>query len=232
MRTISIDMNVADIVTAVPWSADVFRKHRIDFCCGGKVSLLEAAVEKGIQPDVVFEEITSLKMKHDNCGSTHPSTFGNKTLIAYIQENYHQSLRKELPSLAPYITRVKRVHGANHQHLHRLYDLFKELRIELLDHTEDEDRNVFPLIIEFLDNPTDRLKEKLKPHVFELEEEHENAGRLLKELREITNDFTPPEGACGTYRLVYARLEKLEKETFEHVHLENNILFERVRAEI
>ena len=44
--------------------------------------------------------------------------------------------------------------------------------------------------------------------------------------REITNDFTPPE-VLGTYRLVYARLEKLEKETFEHVHLENNNLFER-----
>ena len=66
---------------------------------------------------------------------------------------------------------------------------FKSLRIELLDHTEDEDRNVFPLIIEFLDNPTEELKDKLKPHVFELEEEHENAGKLLNELREITNDF-------------------------------------------
>ncbi|WP_210470607.1 iron-sulfur cluster repair di-iron protein [Sporosarcina sp. 6E9] len=232
MGTISMEMNVADIVTAVPWSADVFRKHRIDYCCGGKVSLLEAALEKGIQPDVVFEEITTVKKTQDNRGNTHPSSFGNKTLIAYIQENYHQNLRQELPSLAPYITRVSRVHGENHPHLRRLQDLFKELRIELLDHTEDEDRIVFPLMIEFLDKPTDRLKEKLKPHVFELEEEHENAGKLLRELREITNDFTPPEGACGTYRLVYARLEKLEKETFDHVHLENNILFERVRAEL
>lgn len=48
------------------------------------------------------------------------------------------------------------------------------------------------------------------------------------ELREITDNFTPPEGACGTYRLVYARLEQHEKETFEHVHLENNLLFERI----
>ncbi len=166
METISMDMNVADIVTAVPWSADIFRKHRIDFCCGGKVSLQEAAEEKGIQPEVVFEEITSMKMSHENRGSTHPSTFGNKTLIAYIQENYHQSLREEFPSLEPYVTRVAGVHGGNYPHLLRLHELFHELQIELLDHTEDEDRNVFPLIIEFFDNPTDRAERKIKTSCF------------------------------------------------------------------
>ena len=67
-----------------------------------------------------------MKMTHENRGSTNPYTFGNKTPIAYIQENYHQSLREEFPSLAPYITRVSRVHGENHPHLLRLHDLFQE----------------------------------------------------------------------------------------------------------
>lgn len=48
MTVISLDTNVADIVTAVPWSADIFRQNRIDFCCGGKISLKEAAIGRGL----------------------------------------------------------------------------------------------------------------------------------------------------------------------------------------
>lgn len=228
MSSLTIDTRVSDIVTALPQSADLFRSLRIDYCCGGKIPLKEAAEQRNLNPSEVLNSIHSIEEKREKRLSMEPSSFGEKTLIAYIQEKYHEDLRDELPMLAPYITKVARVHGENHPHLLRVQEIFKMLRTELIDHTDDEDQNVFPLILQFLDNPTPELKEQLKPHVSELEAEHDNAGRLLHELREITDDFTPPEGACGTYRLVYARLEQLEKETFEHVHLENNVLFERV----
>lgn len=228
MSSLTIDTRVSDIVTALPQSADLFRNLRIDYCCGGKIPLKEAAEQRNLNPVEVLSNIHSIEEKQESRLSMEPSSFGEKTLIAYIQEKYHEGLRDELPMLAPYITKVARVHGENHPHLLRVQEIFKTLRAELIDHTEDEDNNVFPLILKFLDNPTPELKEQLKPHVSELEEEHDNAGRLLHELREITDNFTPPEGACGTYRLVYARLEQLEKETFEHVHLENNVLFERI----
>ncbi|GEN83099.1 iron-sulfur cluster repair di-iron protein [Sporosarcina luteola] len=232
MTSLTIDTQVSDIVTALPQSADLFRNLRIDYCCGGKIPLKEAAEQRNLEPEEVLKSVKLIEEKRDTRNSLEPSSFGAKTLVAYIQEKYHAGLREELPLLAPYVTKVARVHGENHPHLLRIQEIYKILRAELIEHTEDEDQNVFPLILEFLENPTHELKEKVKPHVFELEEEHDNAGRLLHELREITNGFTPPESACGTYRLVYARLEQLEKETFEHVHLENNVLFDRVREAI
>jgi len=228
MSSITIDTRVSDIVTVLPQSADLFRSLRIDYCCGGKIPLKEAAEQRNLNPSEVLKSIHLIEEERGNRLSMEPSSFGEKTLIAYIQEKYHENLRDEMPMLAPYITKVARVHGENHPHLLRVQEIFKALRAELIAHTDDEDQNVFPLILEFLSNPTLELKEQLKPHVSELEKEHDNAGRLLHELREITDNFTPPEEACGTYRLVYARLEQLEKETFEHVHLENNVLFERV----
>ncbi|MFC5605030.1 iron-sulfur cluster repair di-iron protein [Sporosarcina koreensis] len=228
MSSLTIDTRVSDIVTALPQSADLFRNLRIDYCCGGKIPLKEAAEQRNLNPEEVLSSIHSIEEKQENRMSMDPSSFGEKTLVAYIKEKYHDGLRDELPMLAPYITKVARVHGENYPHLLRVQEIFKTLRAELLDHTDDEDQNVFPIILEFLTNPTPELKEQLKPLVSELEAEHDNAGRLLYELREITDNFTPPEEACGTYRLVYARLEQLEKETFEHVHLENNVLFERI----
>jgi regulator of cell morphogenesis and NO signaling len=75
------------------------------------------------------------------------------------------------------------------------------------------------------------IKETIKQAVRELVNEHDVAGGIIKAIREITNDFTPPEDACGTYRLVYHRLEALEEDLLKHIHLENNVLFPRVLAE-
>lgn len=230
MSQFTLDTQVSDIVTALPQSTDLFRSLRIDFCCGGKVALSEAAEACHLDPVAVLNQIREVENKRERRESMHPASFGEKTLVAYIQERYHEHLREELPALAPYITKVARVHGEAHPHLLRVQEIFKELRAELLNHTKDEDKIVFPLLLDFLKNPSPEQKEQVKPHVSELEEEHEKAGRLLNELRDITNNFTPPVGACGTYRTVYARLEQLEKDTFDHVHLENNVLFERVRA--
>ncbi|MBO0586761.1 iron-sulfur cluster repair di-iron protein [Sporosarcina sp. E16_8] len=230
MSQLTLDTQVCDIVTVVPKSADLFRCLRIDFCCGGKIALKDAAEDRMLNPEDVLNSIKEIEKTWGKQSETDPTSFGSKTLVAYIQRKYHDGLRDEFSLLAPYITKVARVHGENHPHLLRVQEIFKELRSELLAHTADEDANVFPLILKFLESPTPELKEKVKPYIMELEREHENAGDLLAEIRNLTNNFTPPDGACRTYRLVYTRLAQLEKDTFDHVHLENNNLFDRVRA--
>lgn len=231
MKQITLDTHVADIVTAVPQTADLFRKLRIDFCCGGKISLELACQNRNLDPQQVLSDLLYLEQKQkDYADHQLASERSEKELIDHIQQKHHAYLRDELPQLTPYITKVARVHGEKHPHLLRVQEIYTSLKQELLDHTQDEDQIVFPRIIEFVDHPTAEAAEALKPHVTELESEHEEAGILLKELREITHDFEPPAEACGTYRLVYQRLALLEKDTFEHIHLENNVLFERVRA--
>ena len=54
--------------------------------------------------------------------------------------------------------------------------------------------------------------------------EHVAAGEILSELRSITNDYTLPVDACGTYHKAYEMLEELEADLHQHIHLENNIL--------
>lgn len=54
------------------------------------------------------------------------------------------------------------------------------------------------------------------------------AGDLIKAIRTITDHYTVPEDACSTYALTYTKLQAFEKNTFEHVHLENNILFKQL----
>ncbi|MEC0239192.1 iron-sulfur cluster repair di-iron protein [Paenibacillus dokdonensis] len=230
MSSFTLQTQVSDIVTAVPQTADLFRALRIDFCCGGKVPLEEAAYKRKLDAAVILEEIKTLETKMADYRESRPGELTEPELIEYIQHKHHAFLREELPALTPYVTKLARVHGEHHPELLRVQAIFADLSKELLEHTEDEDLNVFPLILKFVTNPSLQAAEELKPLVSELEQEHEQAGGLLKELREITSGFAPPVDACGTYRLVYQRLAMLEKDTFEHIHLENNVLFERMRA--
>lgn len=226
MSTFTENTLVSDIAKQLPLSTDLFREFRIDFCCGGQVSLQEAVKKNELDIDKDLQKLADIKKKRAGREGSDPATYGNRRLVAYIQEKYHDELRQEIPNLRAFIDKVVLVHGERDTLLVRVKELFEALAKGLLDHT---DNNVFPHILKYLQNPTAELKEAIAPHVLELETEHAAAGNILGGLREITADFTPNENACGTYQTVYARLEQLEKDTFNHVHLENNILFERVK---
>jgi hemerythrin-like domain-containing protein len=63
-----------------------------------------------------------------------------------------------------------------------------------------------------------------------MEDEHDHAGRLLAELREITGGYEMPEWGCGTFQALYRGLAELESAMHVHIHLENNVLFPRALA--
>ena len=58
-----------------------------------------------------------------------------------------------------------------------------------------------------------------------MESEHESAGGGMEEIRQLSDDYTPPEDACTSYRVLYAKLQEFEQDLHQHVHLESNILF-------
>lgn len=222
---------VKDIVNELPKSSDLFKRNRIDFCCGGNIPLSEAAAQNGLNPDTLLEELQALFDKNENAETNLEvwTDSDSYTIIDHVITNYHRATEEELTQLSPYVTKVSRVHGDHHPELLRVYELFYELKKEMNDHMAKEEEVVFP-IIKQLEAGTAPNREEAINLIVELEKEHDHAGAILKELREITSDFTPPADACGTYRLVYKRLEELEGLTFMHVHLENNILFPRYMA--
>jgi regulator of cell morphogenesis and NO signaling len=219
---------IRDIVNAFPQSSDLFKQNRLDFCCGGNRPLSEAAAEQSLDVPALMADLEQLFNKHNGAPDSMEiwTDTESEKLIEHIKNKYHRELEEELSLLSPYVTKVSRVHGDRHQELLRVYELFYELKKELLEHTAKEEASVFPLLLELDEADADKRRGILAD-IAELEKDHDHAGSLLRQLREITSDYIPPMDACGTYRLVYKRLEALEAHTFMHVHLENNILFPR-----
>jgi hypothetical protein len=53
---------------------------------------------------------------------------------------------------------------------------------------------------------------------------------LIEEIRQLSDGFTPPAGACPTFHAFYNGLYEFEQDLHRHIHLENNILFPRAVA--
>ncbi|WP_040204515.1 iron-sulfur cluster repair di-iron protein [Neobacillus jeddahensis] len=219
---------VKDIVNELPKTSDVFKKNRIDFCCGGNIPLSQAVDQNGLNLDSLLAELKEVFDRYENTEKDVEvwTESDSTTIIDHVITNYHRASEEELTMLSPYVTKVSRVHGDNHPELVKMNELFYEFKKELLEHMAKEEAVVFPLIKQLADGTVANREEAIAM-IVELEKEHDHAGDILRQIREVTSDFQLPLDACGTYRLVYARLEALEGLTFMHVHLENNILFPR-----
>lgn len=213
---------VAEIVADIPLSADIFRKYGIDFCCGGNISINEAVKNKKVDAETLIDEINELP-NHDQ-GNINVKYLDAPSLIQYIQSRYHETIREEFKNLSPYVTKIAKVHGPNHPFLIQLQDLYRQYRDGMLKHMAQEDEHDFPALIklsrgEQVDHSSDIIQS--------LVDDHTQTGQVLEDMRELTNQYQPPSEACQTWRLVYHRLENLERETHEHVHLENHVLFNK-----
>lgn len=225
---------VGHIVKKFPQAGDYFKSLKIDFCCGGDRPIIEAIEERNLDAEEVMgklEELYLLAKSRNELGVDWDQATCEE-VIQLIIEKHHQFMKEELPQLNPYVTKILHVHGNLHPHLVELHTLFQQLKEELSEHTIKEENDVFPVIILAEKELSSINKEDLTVAIKALEDEHDSAGDIIKRMREITNDFTPPEGACGTYQLVYRRLENLESDLFKHVHLENSVLFPKISKQL
>jgi regulator of cell morphogenesis and NO signaling len=228
---ITPDTPVARIASQSPATIRIFQRFGIDFCCGGKRPLSEVCTEK----QMTFEELRSALESVEASPATLPSADAPLAeLIRFVLEKYHASLREELPRLGEMSAKVLRVHGDKHPDLLPALDAtFRGLRGEIEDHMPKEELVLFPYIerLEATAGESASLPSPsfgtIQTPIGVMEHEHETVAQALARLRELTSGYMPPQGACNTFRGLYAGLAELERELKEHIHLENNVIFPR-----
>jgi regulator of cell morphogenesis and NO signaling len=157
-------------------------------------------------------------------------------LIDHIVGKHHAYLKQELPRLEQLLRKVVSVHGEGHAELSKIQRVFQGMAAELSMHMMKEENVLFPYIAA-LENAVSSGRPRPRPafgtvsnpvHMMELE--HDSAGAALKEIRAFSSNYTPPDGACFSYKTLYAALKEFETDLHQHVHLENNMLFPRAIA--
>ncbi len=211
--TIQSQQSIGSIAVQIPGATAIFRKLKLDFCCGGQQPLAKACADKGLDTEQVLQAIQALEHQADLPAAPSPTA-----LIDHILQRYHEVHRQQLPELIRMARRVEAVHRDHPQVPRGLADHLETMEQELLAHMAKEEQILFPL-----------LKQGGHPMVVHpigmMRHEHVSHGAQIERLAELTQQHQPPAGACNTWQALYAGTARLTEDLIEHIHTENNLLF-------
>lgn len=225
---INSEKTVADCVTENIKASHVFKKYGIDFCCGGGISLEKACQKKGVNFSTLANDLESIDDLEEKEIDFNKMPLDE--LIDHIIEKHHSYVEANIGLLIQYSAKVAKVHGGNNPELIKVYELFDKVAGELAAHLKKEELILFPFIKKMVKAEKEGTQlntpnfNTVENPIKMMEEEHEFAGDIFKEIAQLTNNYTPPADACNTYRALFDKLDEFEQDLHEHIHLENNIL--------
>ena len=211
---------IGEIAATTPGATAIFRKYKLDFCCGGDVPLAEAAERRGVNIVDLEQALTTLV----NSNAPAPITQGTNELIDHILLRYHETHRRELPELIRLATRVEKVHAEHPDVPRGLAEVLKSMSAELEEHMQKEEQILFPAMKQ-------RAAGGLNAPISMMRHEHNGHGEQLARVDALTHGATPPADACRSWQALYTGVAKLSHDVMEHIHLENNVLFPRYETQ-
>ncbi|WP_312446381.1 iron-sulfur cluster repair protein YtfE [Stutzerimonas nitrititolerans] len=217
------EQTLGNLACLIPGATRVFRQYKLDFCCGGNTSLRDAASLRALDAKAIAEQLAALGGHSDTQPDWRNEPAG--TLIEHILERFHGRHREQFPELIRLANRVEQVHGNKADCPVGLAEHLWNMQQELESHMLKEEQILFPMLQRGM-----KLPQSQGP-IAVMRFEHDQHGAALERMAELTNDITPPENACNTWRALYRGLEELRDDLMQHIHLENNILFANASAE-
>ncbi|MFA7493957.1 MAG: iron-sulfur cluster repair di-iron protein [Proteiniphilum sp.] len=223
---------VAKVVAENYKAASIFKKYNIDFCCNGNRTIADACGKKQIDEERLINELSET-INTKESGDIDVKSFPLDLLTDYIEKTHHRYVEKKIPEITPFLQKVVRVHSDNHPELTVVEHLFFDSAQDLSAHMKKEELMLFPYIHQLVKA---QLANGKKPqtvigsaaaYIDQMEQEHATEGERFRQISELTNNYTPPEDACNTYRVTLSLLKEFEEDLHRHIHLENNILFPR-----
>ena len=212
------EKTIGDYVAENFRTAAIFKKYGIDFCCRGGRTIEATCEVKKLDPAPIYEDLANVQK-----GLAPKEDFNSwdlPTLTEYIKEIYHDYIQEKSIYLLQFLDKLCRVHGDRNPELFKINELFTLSSQNLIVHLRDKEEKLFPFIIEnkgLTDDAQSLISKYQKVYQTEIER--------FREIAEVSSDYTPPEGACTTYRVAFQMLEEFDESLQLYIHLENNILF-------
>jgi regulator of cell morphogenesis and NO signaling len=224
------DATVAQLAISHPAALSVFEKYNIDYCCGGHRTLEEACMRKGLNASKIRREISQPSSSEY---TLRPEKWSSSLLVDFIIQNHHNYVADAIPEIKALLDKVCDAHGNDSLELLRIREDFVDLAEELSSHMQKEEFVLFPAIkrLDSQSSADHPLSGAIQSPISAMEHEHTVAGDLIKHIRTLSNDYTPPDFACPTFKITYQKLREFDNDLMRHIHLENNILFKRMKIE-
>lgn len=216
------NQSLGALAIAIPRATKLFREQDLDFCCGGKQTLLRAASRKALDIDALEAQLALLAVQPREQRDWQQAPLSD--IINHIIPRFHDRHREQLPELILMAAKVERVHQDKPACPRGLAAQLELIYQELSQHMMKEEQILFPMIRQ-------GMGQQAAGPIAVMEHEHDDAGQQLEVVKQLTNNVTPPAGACNTWQALYAGIAEFIDDLMEHIHLENNLLFPRALRE-
>lgn len=229
-------LQLAELAIHIPECIPLFEKYGFDFYQSGNQTLKEACDEKGLCFAEIDEELNELQ-KHSN----HPYTVEDmdlELLINSINGQHHDNEAETLAAIHQAIRHLLAGSPAGAAHRERLCCIdkeFGELKEKLLSHCEKEDKVLFPQIRRLL------VLQKEKAIIFQaavsktagliktLELEHIQSVSTLKNIKGMLRELETAPEVLQEYHQLMKEFNIFEADFHMHIHIENNVLFPKIK---
>lgn len=227
---------ISDIVKLDYRTADVFKKYQLSYCCSGSVSLKSACEVKGIDFELILNELKEATRNLILPNNLPFDEWKIDFLIDFITNIYHDYIYRVIPSHNSTLESFTSGHQTKYPELIRIKELFTKLAGILVLHNRHEDEIIFPYIKQI--DSAYRRKEPygnlfvrtLRKPLHIIEREHFQIQDLLNDLKTATKQFAIPDNACVNYQVIIKKLEETHNNLLQHKFLEHTILFPRAIA--
>ena len=181
---------------------------------------------KDLDPAPIYEDL-----KNTSQGTAEENDFNSWSLtdlVNYIKEVHHEYIQEKSIYMLQFLDKLCRVHGERHPELFKINELFTLSSQNLIVHLRDAEEKLFPYIREKEQNSEAAFSGDLQAYIEKLQAVYQTEKERFEEIARVSDDFTPPEGACTTYRVTFQMLNEFDEYLQLYIHLENNILFPKL----
>jgi len=222
---------VETIAASVPGAMAVFDSVGIDYACGARLSLREAAEIAGMDPATLATVLQAL------APADKPTEWSERSLTdiaRQITAEHHAMIRDQLPRIALGL--------ASHCGVNRRPADLSVLRAELarlsgeiIPHLHDEERNVFQFVEAMeaawqRNEPPPPLDHGLRKRIGDLTVAHGSIAERLHRIRNLRLGVNSDTDVAPDCRATLELLEKFESHLHQQMFIENCIFFPRALA--
>ncbi len=226
------DKTLTDILDDCNQATVIFEKYRIDYCNLGRKKLHEVMPDdkamRRLQADLA-ELLANMGQSNIRYNELEISQ-----LIDLIRTEYHEYLRQKISELTQLSQRVRL--ECDRPEIAQVHDQLMAIFDHLAPHMVREEKVLFPYLA-YMEHTVEKGKVprppsfgKVKMSVSQMLEEHRDSTEKLNQLAAATNHYTCPDEHEPLLCEYYRELHALDRNLRMHMHLENNVLFEKARA--
>jgi len=175
------------------------------------------------------EEMGRLELLSD-LPEQHWQEASTPELLEQIKQKFHSHLRTELPEIKYYANLIRKVHGGNHPELTEVHEIFSSVNKNLEDLLTREEEILYPAIAKYLESNTEQDRLAAEKIITETEGRYREVMANMTGLRAVTGDYHLPQDACEAFTTTYQKLQAVEEDVGQYIHIESDILFPRIKV--